>query len=357
MNRALLRLYALSKIPEFDNYILDLEEDLSIDNNFEEMRGQLLGDKNVLQCPNQIEYIYQLGIIRNISSVLKDEGILPDWDYIRKELEEAYKTIYESSLKVEQINDYKRYLSGKGDKQYTLQAKILIILLKKCTTVINKYFLVKVWGLPSQKLVEYIINMICGYRLDSSNETADQNEFISIEKSNPNIYVTHDIYGLEKDFLIYNLQNRLKELGEDLPSEMSSIHSEFMCIKSILLQNPSSCIRVDPSSFGSEGNNKEITKKIAKKEKRDIMSDAVSDLKISNKKNFSLILKATKKFETYCINIQDYIPKLMKEQNSEFGKPIEEKERSISELIIYLGLDEFLTQEQLEYYNIDDYKK
>ncbi len=218
---------------------------------FKEMRQRFRGSQpfkqiyqNVLLVSDREEILIELPetfefiIHTNISPVFKEmvnkealqetveEGPLLElertninWDGIKEELHKAY-------LKKETLKEGAIYIA---------LVDLLVCLLKQSFKIVDRYFPLDEYGLPSKNFLESLFNILLGAE--------------EIVEPSPHLYKTFDPHGLLLRIENEYLKEKLRECGKDPDKEMfdDNVFFKSLSLYQILKKNPRHNIVVEPT--------------------------------------------------------------------------------------------------------------
>ncbi|MCR3921579.1 MAG: hypothetical protein NUK65_03555 [Firmicutes bacterium] len=198
------------------------------------------------------------------SEKLKNSVVLSyvwvNWDRIRSGMSSALRNeIYKNREEKQRVTDKEQFLRDEKLKSITripkeqiieVQVDFIIYLLKKSFPLIEKYFSLDEYGLPSLRFIELFLNRILGeqliikgHKVDWSSATFKIGKDVYTVNLGPQFNRVHDKYALLKDYEIHYLRQKLKELNPNinLADEMQKDGYDkhmYMLEKIIKLQDP-----------------------------------------------------------------------------------------------------------------------
>lgn len=327
----LIRLYALTKYEVFNNTINCLRDELKNDNTFTNARDKIFSKEKVyIGLPSTFEKMVHLHFSKAAIEEYNGKKSEPNWKDMFRELQMMFSfentaltcKDYNESLSKQEIlkqekdsvlqkipgEDKKFYQPNQIvslieiEKQHSLKAYVILALLQKSWVIIYRYFPLKKWGLPSLIFLETLMNMMIE---DSDN--------LLIRNPNPYLHIMDDIYGLEKEWQISYLINRLKDFGvEDPEKEMeeAGVYNNIAFLKQEILQkNPTVAIMIDPTDYKGRSTVGLPT------ELRDQIPALIKDMSKLYKNIFN-IKKVNFKYNTYMEYIDKYLPDLLNSNKS-----------------------------------------
>ena len=225
------RLIVLQHLDEFKEIVNQTKEDSEIGHIIQKIKEAEESEELIITLPAEtLEYIIQRNIhldVDNEEETLQIKAFHFDWEKIQLHLFENYNHFpgqvdLEEEKRRAVISNYK--------------AELVTELLKKAVFVIEEYFPLQEYGMPSQNFLEALMIMLVG-------------DEIHVDPK-PMLFKTFDPYGTllrkENEYL----RQKLKQAGIDVDKEMIKDGFTFkqQLFEDNLKKNPSHFIRVEPKT-------------------------------------------------------------------------------------------------------------
>jgi hypothetical protein len=244
MDRVTIRFFAVQM---YEPFIADIEP-IQKDKKITHLIGQLsaLSVSSIILPAN-----FEMAVHKNIVVQAKDmapealcdsivlDHVWVNWVRLKSIITSALKNDIHNSEELSEhiekdqlLMEEKRKATEKTtqDQVIDLQAELISTLLEKSFPLIEKYFQLDRFGLPSSKLLELMMNRIIGGKLEIQEKEVDRHsatfkmgEDDYTVNLGPRFYKIQDMYALLKDYEVHYLRRKLEELnpGINLADEMT----------------------------------------------------------------------------------------------------------------------------------------
>lgn len=238
MDKAIIRFFAVQMYEPFIEDIKPLQEDNEIKRYLEQLTRESVFP---IMLPANFEMIVHKNIVirgKDLSpKKLKDSVVLDsvwvNWNRVKSEINSALRNdIYLKKEISQRITNKQKFLADEKEKAINetaldqhidLQAEFVVNLLDKSFPLIEKYFRLDEYGLPSLRFMELFLNRIIGEQLTIKGSKVER--FIAAFKVGSDTYTINmgpqfnrifDKYSLLKDYEIHYLRRKLTELNPNV---------------------------------------------------------------------------------------------------------------------------------------------
>lgn len=237
MDKAIIRFFAVQMYEPFIADIEPIQKDKKISHLIDQLSA--LSVSSIILPAN-----FEMAVHKNIVVQAKDiapesfcdsvvlDHVWVNWVSLKSIITSALKNDIHNSEELSQHKDKDQFLMEEKrkatekttqDQVIDLQAELISTLLEKSFPLIEKYFQLDRFGLPSLKLLELMMNRIIGGKLEiQENEVDRHSATFSMGEDNytvnlgPRFHKIYDMYALLQSYEIHYLRRKLEELNPEI---------------------------------------------------------------------------------------------------------------------------------------------